>query len=698
MVQGNDGGANVSQDGGSTWSAQWNQPTAELYQVAVDSQFPYRVYGAQQDNSTITVPSKVSRRPIDPKQDWYAVSGCETGPVVPHPEDANVVYGGCKGRHSVYDHRTGQTREYWVYPHYNYGHDTTEMPFRFQRTAPMILSPHDPRVIFHGSQVLHRSTDEGRTWETISPDLTANDPETQGYSGEPITRDITGEEIYSTIYAIAESPLEKGVLWVGANDGPIHVSRDGGESWSEVTPKGLPSGGRVNRIDASHHARGRAYVALYRFQLDDWEPYVYASDDYGESWRRLTDGENGIPADFPVRVVREDPENEDLLYAGTEFGMFASFDRGRRWQPLQLDLPVTPVTDIQVHRGDLVLATMGRSFWILDDIAPLRQLTSEVAEAAVHLFSPRPAYRARWVGSLERSFPGYGPEYPETGAGLYYSLSAELTDELVLEILDTQGEVVRRFASSDRHQGGGERQGMRGPRGSSPPSPLGTGPGLHRFVWDLRHEGPARLDGEGFGGRGPLAVPGVYRARLSAGDWSAEEELELRIDPRVAAAGVTQDDLEAQLALNVRLRDALSDLRRAVRQIRALREQVEAIVEHGRDGSVESLAEGTDLAEQANEVVSELTALEELLIQTESGKVGAELEPQLQSQLTYLRGMIDGADQRPGKDAYLRFDDTRAELDGHLASLGALIAGPVTELNRALDEAQVPAVMPPAEE
>ncbi|HSR52761.1 MAG TPA: hypothetical protein VLV83_18210, partial [Acidobacteriota bacterium] len=371
FIQSNDGGANVTRDGGRTWSTQLNQPTAELYQVEVDSRFPYRVYGAQQDNTTITVPSKVAGGFIDPKQNWYAVSGCETGPVVPHPDDPDIVYGGCKGRHSRYNHRTGQTQEYWVYPHFNYGHKTQDMPFRFQRTAPMILSPHDPGVIYHGSQVIHRSTDEGRTWEVISPDLTAYEPDKQGYSGGPITRDITGEEIYSTVYAIAESPLERGVLWVGANDGPLHISRDGGQNWTEITPEGLPPGGRVNRIEASSHAKGRAYAAIYRFQLDDWRPYIYRSDDYGASWTLLTDGSNGIPADHPTRVVREDPDREDLLYAGTEFGIFVSFDRGAHWQPLQLDLPVVPITDIKVYRKDLVVSTMGRSFWILDDISVL---------------------------------------------------------------------------------------------------------------------------------------------------------------------------------------------------------------------------------------------------------------------------------------------------------------------------------------
>ncbi len=688
MVQGNDGGANVSWDGGATWSPQWNQPTAELYQVEVDDRFPYRVYGAQQDNTTISVPSKISRRPLDPKQDWLEVSGCETGPVVVHPEKQNLVYGGCKGRHSVFDFDTGQTQEYWVYPHFNYGHDTREMPFRFQRTAPMIISRHDPDVIYHGSHVLHRSDDGGRSWKTISPDLTAFEDETQGYSGEPITRDITGEEVYSTIYAIAESPHTEGVLWVGSNDGPIHLSRDGGESWNEVTPEGLPKGGRVNRIEPSPHAPGRAYVALYRFQLDDWQPYVYRTDDWGASWQRLTTGSNGIPADTPVRVVREDPDREDLLYAGTEFGIFVSFDGGAHWQSLQLDLAITPVTDIKVHRQDLVISTMGRSFWILDDVTPLHQLSAEIAGADRYLFEPRAADRARWVGNLDRSFPGYAPEYPDTGAALHYWL-AEDDEDLTLEILAPAGEVLRAFEvaakETDGTDGTEAPQGMRGPRSRRTSATLDGSAGMHRFVWDLRIEGARSLGSDGFFGRGgPLVVPGVYRVRLSSGDWQQTHSLDLRIDPRIAEAGVTQDDLQAQYDLAAKITDDLDRLRASVLQIRDLREQLDAVTERLPEADRDSLEEKiSTLAEQ-------LTAVEELLVQREEGKVGAELEPQLEDQYTYLYGMVQGADQRPGADAYERYEDVRAELDGHLETLERLLQDRVPALDRELREQQIP--------
>ncbi len=409
MIQSNDGGVNVSRDGGRTWTTQFNQPTAELYQVEVDEQFPYRVYGAQQDNTTVIVPSNApaSSSPDDTLQYWTQGAGCETGPVKPKPGDPRIVYGVCKGEFSRLNLATGQEQHYWVYPQNRYGHASRDIRYRFQRTSPFEISPHDPNVIYHTSHVVHRTRDEGRTWEVISPDLTANLPEGQGISGEPITRDITGEEVYATIYAFEESPIEKGVLWSGANDGPVHVSRDDGKTWNDVTPKDLPPGGRVQQIDPSPHRKGSAYIAYYRYLLGDWAPYVYRTDDYGRTWTRLTDGRNGIPAETPVRVVREDPDRAGLLYAGTEFGMYLSWDNGVQWHRWQLDLPVTPITDMRVHRKDLVVSTMGRGFQVLDDLSRLHQWTGTTATPL--LFAPREATRARLAtkcGNIE------GPRLP----------------------------------------------------------------------------------------------------------------------------------------------------------------------------------------------------------------------------------------------------------------------------------------------
>lgn len=349
FIEANDGGVNVTLNGGRTWSTQYNQQTAELYEVDLDGQFPYWACAGQQDNSAICVPSLPPGRhaAAGPGTSWWrSVAGCETGPAVPKPDEHDVIYGNCKGEFSVYDFRTGQERNYWARPYSMYGHAASDLPNRFQRNAPIEVSPHDPDVVYHASQYLYRTRNDGKQWTRISPDLTAQPPGTQGISGKPITRDITGEEFYSTIYAIEESPVREGVIWVGSNDGPFHVSRDGGRSWKDVTPKGLPPGGRVQSIEPSPHDPGTAYYAVYRYLLGDYRPYIYRTENYGRSWTRLTNGNNGIAADDPTRVVREDPEREGLLYAGTESGMFVSFDDGARWQSLQLDLPVTAVTDI----------------------------------------------------------------------------------------------------------------------------------------------------------------------------------------------------------------------------------------------------------------------------------------------------------------------------------------------------------------
>ncbi|MDX2153662.1 MAG: hypothetical protein SFV54_23165 [Bryobacteraceae bacterium] len=557
MIQSNDGGATVSLNGGQNWSTIYNQPTAEIYQVAVDQQTPYRIYGAQQDNSTLIVPSLPPRagRADDPIQLWMNGPGCETGPVLPHPTNADIVYGSCKGEFSRLSLKTGQEKTYWTHPQNRYGHAARDIKFRHQRVSPIEISPHNPRVIYFGSQFVHRTTDEGVTWQIVSPDLTANEPGVkQGISGEPITRDITGEEVYSTLYAIRESPTEAGVIWTGANDGPFHVSRDNGKTWKNVTPKDLPPGGRVQNIEPSPHRKGSAYFAVYRYLLGDFRPYIYRTDDYGATWRRTV---NGIPEDVPVRVVREDPGRQGLLYAGTEFGMYVSFDNGENWQSFQLNLPVTPVTDIRVHRKDLVLSTMGRAFWILDDLSPLHQLGAALeGKAGLHLFAPRAATRLAYASGGRRT--GGGPEYPPNGARIDYYLPTN-SENLRLEILNAKGEVVRRFPSdtpaAPPRATSMEDEDAPPARGGAAAMPLPKTAGMHRFVWDLRH------------GKGPLAPPGKYQVRLTANNETRTQPLTIEADPRVLADGVTQADMEEQYALQLQIRDVLEEARALAKQV-----------------------------------------------------------------------------------------------------------------------------------
>jgi hypothetical protein len=604
----------VSVDGGRSWSTQFNQPTAEIYAVETDNQFPYRVYGAQQDTGRpLIVPSwpQWGGRLEDPIQLWVDGPGCETGPVKPNIANPQVVYGVCKGEFSRLSLVTGQESHFWVYPQNRYGHNPKDMKYRMQRVTPFELSPYDPRVIYHGSQFVHRTADEGYTWEVISPDLTANEPDKQVISGEPITRDITGEEVYSAIYAIEESPLEKGVIWVGSNDGPIHVTRDDGKTWRNVTPKDLPPGGRVQNIEPSPHRRGSAYVAVNRSQLDDWRPYIYRTDDYGATWKRLSDEQSGIPVDFPARVVREDPDREGLLYAGTEFGIFVSADNGVKWQSLQLNLPITPVTDIKVFRKDLVLSTMGRGFWILDDIAPLHELgkltdSAPSSPTGVRLLPPREAVRARWatMGSQPDE-----PEYPAAVARIDYFVN-DPAAKPDLEIVDAAGKVVRTFAQ------------------------LPAKPGLNRLPWDMRAGAAADAEQQRGPRLGPLLPPGRYQVRLKAGTEAQTQPLEVVADPRLAQDGITTPVLEEQYAFNVRVADAITKARQLVATI-------DAALKSGSGPRQESLR-----------------ALRARLV-TASGSYP---QPMLIDQLQNILRMTSQADQRVGRDAYTRLDDLEKDL------------------------------------
>ncbi len=642
MIQANDGGATVTLNGGKTWSSLYNQPTAEIYQVAADNRFPYRLYGAQQDNTTLIVPSlPLSSGSADsPVPEWRVGPGCETGPILPHPVDPDTVYGSCKGQFSRMNLKTGQEKQYWVGAQSLYGNTGAELIYRFQRVAPMEISPHDPRVIYYGSQYVHRTRDEGVTWERISPDLTWNPPERQHRpSGEPITIDVTGEETYSALYAIRESPREAGVIWTGANDGPFYVTRDDGRHWTNVTPAGQPPGCRVQNIEPSPTSRGSAYYAVTCYLSGDFRPWLWRTDDYGAHWTLLTDGTNGIPRDEPTRVVREDPDREGLLYAGTEFGLYVSYDAGKTWRPLQLNLPHTPVTDLRVFRQDLLVSTQGRAFWILDNLTPLHQLSDAIATGWAHLFVPRPAYRLRYQGGGggAESLWSADPRYPPPGAAIDFWLSPDASrDPVTIEILDSLGTVVRRFDAVDQpaHVRVTDASAL------DASDRLTRQAGVNRFVWDLALPGPHAARGSR-AMRGPLVVPGSYRVRFTAGSYRAERPLTVRMDPRVAADGVSLADLRGQLEHNLRVRDLVSEVNDLVDRADAARTRL------------------ADAAGAAADTLGKLNALRATLVS--SGVRYS--EPMLQAQITYLYGMTTTADQKIGRDAIERYRTLRAELD-----------------------------------
>jgi photosystem II stability/assembly factor-like uncharacterized protein len=653
MIQSNDGGANVSTDGGRTWSTLMNQPTGEFYGVWLDEQFPYKLYGAQQDDDTVIISMNAAPYNL---ADWMRGPGCETGPIMPMPNNPDIVYGSCKGQYGVMDLKTGQERNYWVGAQSLYGNPASDLIYRFQRVSPMATSPWDPNVLYYGSQYLHRTRDKGVTWEKISPDLTAHPACCQGVSGEPITRDVTGEEFYSTLYAIAESPTEKGVIWTGSNDGPFYVTRDDGKNWVNVTPKDLPEGGRVQYIDASPHRKGSAYFAAYRYLLGDYQPYIYRTDDYGKTWTRLTDGKNGIPADWPTRVVREDPNREGLLYAGTEFGMFISYDNGAHWQSFQLNMPVTPITDIKIHHKDLVVSTQGRAFWILDDISAVEQMTPQVTPTAAHLFRPRDGYRTRVSPNL-------------LGPMVEYFLPKEPSGPVTLDILDAKGATVSSYSSDaapaggrggrgGRGGGGGASAGAAAAGGDTPVSDTGGGGGFGRggpgvVTRVTKTTGMNRVVWDGRAQSGLAMPPGQYQVKLTVDGQAQTAPLTVLIDPRIAAEGVTNADLVEQYEHNVKMRALEADVDQTLARVNTARSKLQG-------------AAGAD-ADKAKQV----QAIYEKIVATPEGV--RYNKPGLQEHVRYLAGMTANVDQKIGRDAIERYNELKKELDAIKADLDKAI-------------------------
>ena len=652
-IQANDGGANVTHNGGKTWSTQFNQPTAELYQVEVDDQYPYWLYAGMQDNgTTIAVPS-IAPYGVQHSNRWIVDSGgCETGPAVPKPGDHNIVYADCKGRFGVFDKRLGTEKGYYVGAANMYGQNPRDLRYRFQRVSPIHVSPHDPNVVYHTSQYVHRTTDEGKTWETISPDLTAFEDEYQVISGSPITRDITGEEFYSTIYSIRESSVQAGVIWVGANDGPVHVTRDNGESWDDVTPRRLPSGGRVDAVEPSPHDAAKAYIAVLRYQFGDWKPYIYRTSDFGRSWDLLTDG-NGIPADYPTRVVREDPDKEGVLYAGTEYGIFVSLDDGDTWHDFQQNLPVTPVTDIKIVRGDLAISTMGRSFWVLDNITTLQQDAINSLDSEPALFQPKTTIRYR----RPRGMPNTEvPDYPQPAVVIDYYLPEDFSERLVMEMLDDAGSVVNRFTNADEDSDNGPGEQALTDMGTNQTiflldDSLSTDAGLNRFRWTMRHFGAWHSNEDRRYQNGPMVKPGTYTVRLSAGDSTMEHAFELQVDPRVLAGGTTPADISAQVDLQLEITELLSSARRLEDELDAEHEE---LAELGTENGLSAQQQAR--LEKVNAVLSALQTAQ-----------GIYMEPMLTAQISYLYNMINAADQAPGQEAEMRF----AELNQQFQALTA---------------------------
>jgi len=715
MISGNDGGACITFNGGASWSTLYNQPTAQFYHVITDNQFPYRVYGAQQDSTTISVPSRSSAGVIT-QSEWYTVGGGESGYIAVRSDDPNIVYAGnnMNGQLTHYDHRTGQARNIMVLPEPAWGQGAGELKYRFQWTFPVVLSPHDSNVLYATGNHVFRSTNRGSSWEPISPDLTRNDVTKLGRTGGPITKDITGVEYYCTIFAFAESPLERGVLWAGSDDGLVHVSRDSGSTWENVTPSGLPEWAMISIIEASPHDPATAYVAATRYKLDDIQPYLYKTNDYGKTWKKITDGIS--EHDF-TRAIREDPARRGLLYAGTETGVYVSFDDGARWQSLQLNLPVVPIHDLAITQNDLIAATHGRSFWILDDLTPLHQTTEQVAQSDAHLFKPRDTYRFLiWSGfdigsTLGRNYQGPAPlvtayyenrkptgekvrtfldggQNPPSGVVVQYYFKEKPEGEVTLTFLDAQGQEIKSFTGKVEDEASSDP--AREPR-------ILAEAGMNRFVWNMRYPDPTRLSWdvtteEGFGATvsGPVAPPGAYQVRLVVGDQAFTEAFNILKDPRLPA---TQEQLQAQFDLLQRIRNKLSETHDSINQIRNIRQQVNDWVSR-----VEGLPSSQRLYEGADGLKEKLSSIEEELVQVRArGRQDNLNHPaRLNAKLAGLAGLVASADDEPTHQAREVFDDLSSRVDVQLVRLRQVIDEDLEVFKNLIAEMEVPPLVPRA--
>jgi photosystem II stability/assembly factor-like uncharacterized protein len=694
LINGSDGGATISVDGGQTWSSLNNQPTAQFYHVIADDKFPYHVYGAQQDNTTIAIATSSDQGAID-LPDYYSVGGGESGYVAPYPPDPDIVYAGdYEGGVDRYNKHSEQVETISPWPVITDGGGAAGLKYRAQWTAPLVISPHDPNVIYWGAQVIMKSRDAGKNWTAISPDLTRNDKSKQQVSGGPIMKDDTGTEYYDTVFTIAESPVQKDLIWAGSDDGLVHVTTDGGRNWSDVTPKEMPEWSMVSLIEASPHDANTAYVAIDRHRLDDHQPYAYRTTDLGRTWTRITDG---IPSHSYVHAVREDPVRKGLLYAGTETGVMVSFDDGAHWQSLQLNLPASPVHDLATKNGDLIAATHGRSFWVLDDVSPLRELSPEVGAKAAWLFKPRPAFQTQIHHRPSMGRPV--GENPPTGATLYYYLNTapKEGEEITLQVLDSQGHAVREYSSrkeaSEEPAEAQEEELEEGTRTTSEPLPSAAG--LNRFNWDLRYEPAVKVPGYSLwdyeeGIEGPRALPGTYQLRLTAAGQTLTEPLEVKLDPRVTASA---EDLKQQFELATAIHQKLSQLDLTVNQIRSLRTQLQRL-----DRELSGNPEVREVLTASTDLKKKLTGVEEKLINPRiaADEDSVSFAVQIDAKLAALEEAVESALSAPTQGSREAYADLSRQLDEQLAAWQGIEAKDVTAFNALARREKVQAIVIPA--
>jgi len=669
MVIGDDGGAQITYDGGETWSTYYNQPTAQFYRVTTDNHFPYRIYVAQQDNSTIRIDHRSSGGSIG-EDNWESTAGCECGHIAIDPTDNDIVYGGCyDGYLQRKDHKNNLNRAINVWPDNPMGHGAEGMRYRFQWNFPLFFSPHDNKKLYTASNHLHVSTNEGQSWEIISPDLTRNDSTKLKSSGGPITKDNTSVEYYCTIFAAAESPRVKNLLWVGSDDGLVHISKDGGKNWNNITPRGLPEWCMINSIEPDPHNDGGCYIAATLYKTGDFKPYIFRTKDYGVTWTKIT---NGIDNEHFTRVVRSDPNKKGMLYAGTETGMYISFNDGNSWQPFQLNLPIVPITDLTIKNNNLIAATQGRSIWMIDDLTVLHQLENIKSTKSDYLFAPMNAYR---MGGWQNKNPkGEGLNHPGGVMTYFYLNEVEESDSISLAYLDRNGELIKEYSNFAK-----EKQDK-----------LEVEKGANSFSWNMNYPDAKKFDGMilwwGSLG-GPKAIPGDYKVRLTVNGEEQTQDFKVVKDPRSPS---DQSAFQEQFDFMTSIQEKLTEAHEAIIQIRDIRAQLKNYTARIADQD-----DYSDLVEMAEAIDSSMTIVEETLYQTknQSPQDPLNFPIRLTNKLAHLNSLTSIGDYPPTQQAIAVRDELVGKIDLQLADFEKIVKEELPKFNALVRSKAVDAII-----
>ncbi|MFS4494395.1 VPS10 domain-containing protein [Maribacter sp. 2308TA10-17] len=675
MVIADDGGAQISNDGGNNWTTYFNQPTSQFYRVTTDNAFPYRIYGAQQDNSTIRIYHRTAGNAIT-ESDWERTAGGESAHLAPDPKNNDIVYGGTfKGYMMREDHAVNQTRSVNVWPDNPAGSGAEVMKYRFNWNFPVKFSIHDSNKLYAGSNFLHMTTNEGQSWQTISPDLTRALPETIRSSGGPITQDNTGAEFYSNIFVINESPNEEGIIWVGTDDGLIQISKDNGANWENITPPTSmsPKLNMINSIDPSPFKKGTAYVAATSYKFGDYTPYLYKTSDYGKTWTLIT---KGIKTNHYTRVVRTDKVREGLLYAGTEWGMYVSFDDGASWQSMQLNLPITAIRDLEVRDNDLIAATHGRSFWMIDDLTPLHQLSTDIKNREAFLYKPDKAFRMQQSGWGKANELLEGTNHPNGAIINYYVANKKESDTVHLDILESDGKLIQRFSTSAKEV----------KTDPSKPKKLDLKKGGNRFIWNMRYPGFTSFEGMVLYSSpniGPKAVPGKYKVRLTYNGKSQEQEFEIVKDPRLSNSS---DDFENQFDFLLKVRDQVSRANQAIANIRSVKKDLEYLTNKTKDNK--------ELQDLINDFQTKMEVVENNIHMTKNQSRQDPLNYgiRINNRLAFLLADSQRGDYPPTDQSKEFFEEIKKELDAEIGALNSLMEKNIKSINEKVTSDKIPMI------